>query len=144
MLEEERVKHMTKLALYESEKGRQEMQISKYYRSDYLGLALIRNFFAVSIAYVLIVAVILGYEAEYLMENVHKMDLALLLTWLIIGYIIMIAVYSVLTYICYSVKYARARKNVRAYYAELNKLTKMYEKQDRRAGKMKNSGRQKS
>ncbi|MGI6095838.1 MAG: hypothetical protein ACOYBL_10480 [Lachnospiraceae bacterium] len=141
MLDEERIRHMIKLASYEAEKGREEIKISRYYRSDYLGLALIRNFFSVSIAYFLIVAVIVGYETEYLLDNIHRMDLVSLAVWLIAGYVAIIVLYSVITYIYYSVKYAKAKKNVRGYYSELNKLTKMYEKQDERGNRKKNSGR---
>ena len=45
MINEEKVKIMTKLAMYEQGKGRKYLPVSKYYRSDYIGLALIKNFF---------------------------------------------------------------------------------------------------
>lgn len=144
MLEEERIKHMARLAAYETEKGREEIKISSYYRSDYLGLALIKNFFLVSIAYVLIIAVIVGYQVEYLLDNIHKMDLVSLGAWIVVGYAAFIVLYSVITYIFFSVKYALAKKNVRSYYSELNKLTKMYEKQDEQKTKSKYSRRRTS
>lgn len=130
MLEEERIRHMAKLASYEAKKGKEEIKISRFYRSDYLGLALIKNFFTVSIAYFLIVAVIAGYEMEYLLDNIHKMNLVSLATWLVIGYVAIIVLYSLITYIYYSVKYAKAKKSVRGYYSELNQLTQMYEMED--------------
>ena len=46
MINEEKVKIMTKLAMYEQGKGRKYLPVSKYYRSDYIGLALIKNFFS--------------------------------------------------------------------------------------------------
>lgn len=49
MINEEKVKIMTKLAMYEQGKGRKYLPVSKYYRSDYIGLALIKNFFLVTI-----------------------------------------------------------------------------------------------
>ena len=51
MINEEKVKIMTKLAMYEQGKGRKYLPVSKYYRSDYIGLALIKNFFLVTIGY---------------------------------------------------------------------------------------------
>ena len=45
MLNEQKIKKMRKLATYESGKGRKQLRISKYYRSDYIGLSLIKNFF---------------------------------------------------------------------------------------------------
>ena len=49
MINEEKVKIMTKIAMYEQGKGRKYLPVSKYYRSDYIGLALIKNFFLVTI-----------------------------------------------------------------------------------------------
>ena len=66
---------MDRLAVYEKQEGRKYLPVSKYYRSDYIGLALIKNFFLVTIGYGLILAVIAAYNLEYLLDNVHKMDL---------------------------------------------------------------------
>ena len=108
MINEEKVKIMTKLAMYEQGKGRKYLPVSRYYRSDYIGLALIKNFFLVTIGYVLIVAAVAVYFGEYLLENIHKMNLVALGAYIIIGYLVVLIVYSVLTYIQYSVKYHRA------------------------------------
>ena len=75
MINEEKVKIMDRLALYEKQEGGKYLPVSKYYRSDYIGLALIKNFFLVTIGYGLILAVIAAYNLEYLLDNVHKMDL---------------------------------------------------------------------
>ena len=75
MINEEKVKIMDRLALYEKQEGRKYLPVSKYYRSDYIGLALIKNFFLVTIGYCLILAGIAAYFAEYLIDNVHKMNL---------------------------------------------------------------------
>ena len=47
MLNEEKVKIMTELAMYEEGEGKKYLPVSRYYRSDYIGLALIKNFFLV-------------------------------------------------------------------------------------------------
>lgn len=44
MLNEKRIRLMTKLARYESGEGKEELRIARYYRSDYIGLAMFRNF----------------------------------------------------------------------------------------------------
>ena len=46
MVNEEKVKIMNRLAMYEHGEGRKYLPVSRYYRSDYIGLALIRNFFS--------------------------------------------------------------------------------------------------
>ena len=66
MLNEEKIKIMNKLAMYEQGEGKKYLPVSRYYRSDYIGLAMIKNFFLVTIGYCLILAGIAAYFAEYL------------------------------------------------------------------------------
>ena len=49
MLNKERIRQMTALARYEQEDGKKEMKISRYYRNDYIGLMLLKNFFITTI-----------------------------------------------------------------------------------------------
>ena len=133
MINEEKVKVMNKLAMYEHGKGKKHLPVSKYYRSDYIGLALIKNFFLVTIGYVLILAGVAAYFSEYLMENIHKMDLVALGTYVVAGYVIILVAYSLLTYIQYSVKYYKAKKSVKEYYKNLTELNKIYTREERRS-----------
>ena len=94
MINEEKVKIMDRLAVYEKQEGRKYLPVSKYYRSDYIGLALIKNFFLVTIGYGLILAVIAAYNLEYLLDNVHKMDLISLGVVVLGGYIGILVLYS--------------------------------------------------
>ena len=105
MINEEKVKIMTKLAMYEQGKGRKYLPVSKYYRSDYIGLALI----------------MLG-------------------VYIVIGYLIVLVAYSVLTYIQYSVQYYRAKKSVREYYSQLTELNKIYAREEKKSSGRGNAG----
>lgn len=126
MLNEEKVRIMTRLASYEENEGKKYLPVSKYYRSDYIGLALIKNFFLITIAYVLILAIVAGYFAEELMDNIHKMNLIGVGVGLIIIYLVLLMLYSVLIYVLYSVKYSRAKRSVKKYYVQLGKIAQMY------------------
>ncbi len=75
MVNEEKVKIMNRLAMYEHGEGRKYLPVSRFYRSDYIGLALIKNFFLVTIGYVLGLAGVAAYFSEYLMDNVNKINL---------------------------------------------------------------------
>ena len=110
MVNEEKVKIMNRLAMYEHGEGRKYLPVSRYYRSDYIGLALIRNFFLVTIGYVLGLAGVAAYFSEYLMDNVNKINLVEVGIYIIVGYLIVLVVYSILTYIQYSVKYLPGKK----------------------------------
>ena len=133
MINEEKVKIMTKIAMYEQGKGRKYLPVSKYYRSDYIGLALIKNFFLVTIGYIMAVAAVAVYFGEYLMENLHKMDLVSMGIYMIVGYVAALVGYSILTYIQYSVKYYKAKKSVKEYYIQLTELSKIYTREEKRS-----------
>ncbi|MCI9547005.1 MAG: hypothetical protein HFH60_10030 [Lachnospiraceae bacterium] len=132
MLNVEKVKIMTKLAAYEKGEGRSYLPISKYYRTDYIGLAMIKNFFLISIAYAVLAALVSLYFLDELLENIHKMDLVGLGVKVIIGYIVLLIAYSVLVYVIQTVKYSRAKKSIKNYYMQLGRLTKIYAKEEKR------------
>ena len=132
MLNIKKIRLMTELARYEEGKGNEEIRIARYFRSDYLGMALFKNFILASIGYVVVVLLIAAYFSEYLLNNVHKMNLILLAVVLVGSYIITITVYSVITYIVYALKYSRAQRGVEAYDRKLEKLEALYTKEDER------------
>lgn len=132
MLNIQKIKKMHKLAVYESGVGKKHLAISNYYRSDYIGLALIKNFFLTTIGYGLLLMIYFGYKSEYYMENIHKMNLLLLGAKIIGIYIIMMIVYTIVTYAVYSVRYSQAQKGIQEYYRGLNQIKKIYDKEERR------------
>ena len=133
MLNEEKIKIMNKLAMYEQGEGKKYLPVSRYYRRDYIGLALIKNFFLVTIGYCLILAGIAAYFGEYLVDNIHKMDLVAVGRNAVIGYVVVLVVFSVATYIQYSVKYHKAKKSVKEYYQELTQLNKIYSREEKKS-----------
>lgn len=140
MLNEKKVKIMNKLAMYEQGEGRKYLPISRYYRSDYIGLALIKNFFLVTIGYVLVLVGIGAYYGEYLMENIHKMNLVTVGAYAVAGYVGALAAFSIMTYIQYSVRYYKAKKSVKTYYEELTELSKLYGREEKKYAGRGNAG----
>ena len=130
MLNVKKIRLMTEMARYEEGKGKEEMRIAKYFRSDYLGIALFKNVILASIGYAVVVLLVAAYFSEYLLNNVHKMNLILLGVILVGSYIITITIYSVITYVKYSLKYSRAKRGVEAYDRKLEKLETLYRKED--------------
>ena len=119
--------------MYEQGEGKKYLPVSRDYRSDYIGLALIKNFFLVTIGYCLILAGIAAYFGEYLVDNIHKMDLVAVGRNAVIGYVVVLVVFSVATYIQYSVKYHKAKKSVKEYYQELTQLNKIYSREEKKS-----------
>ena len=109
MLNEKRIRLMTKLARYESGEGKEELRIARYYRSDYIGLAMFRNFFLASLAYLVILLLAGAYFAEFLAESLHTLNIAWIGILIVVEYLVTIGVYSAVTYTIHSIRYGRAK-----------------------------------
>ena len=56
MLNEERVILMTKLAAYEQNEGRKMVTVGKYFRSDYIGIQVLKSVIGSTVAFIIIFA----------------------------------------------------------------------------------------
>lgn len=130
MLKEEKIRLMTKLARYESGEGKEELRIARYYHSDYIGLALFRNFFLASIGYLVILLLVGAYFAEFLAEHLHTLNVTWIGMMIVGGYLVTIGVYSVVTYTLHTIQYGRAQKGAAAYERRLRELEALYEEEE--------------
>ena len=122
MLNEERVILMTKLASYEQKKGKKNIRISKYIRSDYLVMQMLKTLLCTTIAYALLAGLYLLYHFEELTENLYQMDLIGFVKQIVMLYGVFVVVTCVITYIVYSYRYTAARKSLKEYMNRLKKL----------------------
>lgn len=131
MLNEEKIRIMTDMARYEQGKGKEELRIQKYFRRDYIGKALLRNFFWTTLGYLLLVAVYFIYHMEYYMDNITKMPITPLLMRILLGYVLMLAIYSGLVYLLESLRYVRAKQGAEHYTEYINRLLKLYKREEK-------------
>ena len=132
MLNEERVRLMTRMACYEAKEGRKNVAIGNYFRGDYIGLQVIKSVISATIAYILIFAMFILYDFEVFMADIYKMDLLDFAKSVIIYYLIFTVGYAVISYGVYTYRYTRARKSLKTYYNNLKKLAYMYERETKK------------
>lgn len=140
MINEERVKVMTKLAIYESTKGKKQLNISKYYKRDYVRYNMFKTIVTSTIAFLLLVGIAGLLKAEELLTNLNSSDLIQLAVRVGIVYVVFVIAYAVIAYIVYSIRYERMKPDVIVYNHNLKKLKELYdteekELRDRRTGK---------
>ncbi len=126
MLNEEKVILMTKLAAYEKNEGKQNMAIGKYFRGDYISLNLLKSVITATIAFFVGVGLYLLYNLENLMEQIYELDFMLIAKNTITIYVAFVVVYCCISYIVFTCKFVKAKKNIRRYYHNLKKLNAMY------------------
>ena len=126
MLDAEKIRLMTELAHYENEHGKEELKISRYYRSDYIGIGLLKNLLVISLGYILLWGLVVAYNLDFLLDNLHKLNFSLIILEIAIGYIVIVLVYSIITYVMRFSRYLKAKKSVQEYYTKLNELMQLY------------------
>lgn len=126
MLDEKKIRLMTKIARYEQNEGKEDLRISGYYRSDFLASALLKNFVLTTIGYSAVVALYLASRGDSFLEELDVLHLIMLVVVIAAGYLIALVCYSGAVYILESLRYSRAQKDVRAYDAQLSALEKLY------------------
>lgn len=127
MINEDKVILMTKMAAYESDKGKKDITILNYFRGDYIGFQVLKAVIAATISFFLVFAVYIFYNFETFMQDIYKMDLLSFGKSVIILYLCTVGAYGVISYVVYAFKYSRAKKSLKTYYTNLRKLAGMYE-----------------
>lgn len=134
MLNEERIRMMFQIARYEQGIGSRDIRICKYTEKDYVAFSLIKNFFLATITYLLLLGMLLLCNLSYWLNLLSKTSLLVMLCGALIGYLVVLAFYSVLIYTISRLRYARAQKRVKLYYRMLKNLEKLYRDEAKLAG----------
>lgn len=132
MLNEERIKLMTKMAAYEANEGKKNVAIGNYFRGDYIGLQVIKSIISATLAFLIVFGLFIFYDFEVFMSDIYKIDLLGFGKTVVIVYLIFVAVYALISYMIYTYRYTKARKSLKMYYNNLKKLAYLYDKEGRR------------
>ncbi len=127
VLDEKKIRIMTRLALSEEKYGKENFNISRYYRSDYIRYSLLKTVLSVTVGYILILGMAALYHAEYLIANAVKLDYKEMGLYVLGIYLALLIVYSGITVVIAAVKYARASRFEKKYGNVLGILRKLYE-----------------
>ncbi len=131
MLNEEKVKSMTKAAAYEKGPEKKNIDIGSYFRGDYLGLQMVKSGIAYTLAFVIIVAIWSMGQMEELMLMISRADyLENLIKTLVILFAGGLVVYECAVYVYYYSKYQHAKQSLKGYHFHLKKIHKFYETQE--------------
>lgn len=130
MIDQDKIILMTRLASYEKNEGKKNEAIGRYFRGDYIGWQVLKSIVSGTIVFLIIVVGFAVYDFENFMVDIYKMDLLEYAKGILTKYVICVGIYAVITYAIYAYRYAGARKNLRMYAHNLNKLSKNYSNND--------------
>ena len=126
MVNEERIKLMTRMAAYEKEGHKKNKKIVSFFKSDYISMQMLKSVIAATISFGIMLGLYALYDFEVFMKEIYKMDLFDFAKSVIILYVIMLGIVLVITYVVSVYKYNRALQSTKIYYANLKKLSQLY------------------
>lgn len=130
MLSEERVKLMTRMASYDEGEGKKNTNVAKFFRSDYIGIQILKAVICATIAYMIAFGVYVYVDFENFMLDIYKLDLWEFAQQVVKYYVYTVVSYSLLVYVGFSFKYGKAKKNLKRYFYNLKLLNSMFIKEE--------------
>lgn len=122
MVREQNVKLMSRIAIYEKRKGKTEIPMHTFYKSDYVRLNCLKAVVSATIVFALVAALVIAYKMEYILVNILKMDYKRLGLTILIIYLMWVFLYWLIARILYAVRYENARSDIIIYNHNLKKL----------------------
>ena len=129
MLNEERVILMTRLASYEAGEGKQNVAIGRYFKSDYIRMQTIKSIIYGSVAFFVIFFLMIIADVENFWGDIYQMDMFEYGKKVLFWYLGFVGVYGLLSLVVYTIRYRKARRNLKLYFNNLKKLGGMYQNQ---------------
>lgn len=129
LLNENKIKMMTKMAIYEKNQGRRMIKTAKYYKGDYVALGVLKGTIATTIAYIIVLMMVIICNVEKIVANIDSIDYLQIGKTAVLYYVIALIVFSVISGIVCAYQYEKSRGGLKTYFSRLNKLERFYNKQ---------------
>ena len=126
MVNEDRIKLMTRMAAYEKEEHKKNKTIVSFFRSDYISMQMLKSIISTTIAFAIMFGLYVLYDFEVFMKEIYQMDMFEFAKSVIIIYVIFVGIFSVITYVVSLYQYNRALQSTKLYYTNLKKLSRIY------------------
>ena len=126
MVNEERIKLMTRMAAYEKEEHKKNKIIVGFFKSDYISIQLLKSTIASTIAFGIIFALYVLYDFEVFMKEIYQMDIFGFAKSVVIIYLIFTGIILVITYVVSLYQYNRALQSTKLFYKNLKNLSQIY------------------
>ena len=134
MLNNDKIKVMTKLAIFENGKGKEDIKLSKYYKRDYVRMQILNTVVYATIGYGLVLLLIGIYQSEYLIREAVKLDYQSIGIYILGLYIMTLTISILATVIGYTLKFEKSRKKLAGYNRGLKYLLKIYKQEEVKRG----------
>lgn len=129
MLDKNRIKLMSKMALYEKTLAPEDLKISSYYRKDYASFNTLITAIWITIGYAMAAGLFVVCNVDALMKSLTLAKLVIIMAIAVGAYIVLLVTYCVCAASFYKSRHSDAKQRVKKYYRDLSRLEKIYMKE---------------
>lgn len=131
MVNQDRVKQLYKIAIYEQTEEKEHRQIGQYYRGDYIGKEVIKSFLTGTIAYGIMAMLWVISNSELVLHQINTLEIVDTVLNAIYIYVAFLAVYLFGTALVYYFRYKGNKDKVDAYVENLKVAQNMFEREEK-------------
>lgn len=130
MLNNEKIRVMTHLAIGEEKIKRGDENLEQLNRKDYLYSAMIRSFFAGTAGFAVMLAIYIFYDLENIMLRIFTGEIAPVLLLALGAYIIFMALYMIVAFQVYRERYDSAHRRMQRMNRLFRNLRNLYDEKE--------------
>lgn len=131
MIDQDKLKTMSQLAIYEKKKGKKDFGMYSFDRGDYIRYEGIKTAVLVTLAFIAIIGMIVVWNLNTIIHQFDVLDYGKLLAWICIAFICVFAFYMFCSYRKSREEYNHMIPRVRRYQRRLKKMKKFYMIEDK-------------
>ncbi len=132
MLNQEKIRLMTRMASFDEVEGKKDIAVNGYFRGDYISLQVVKSAIYATAGFAVVIALYVLYNLETFLSEFYKMDLVAFAKDWLTRYMVVMLVYLVISYFVYAVRFTRSKKRIRTYQQQLKRLHQIYEEENER------------
>ncbi len=125
MLDENKVRLMTRLSIFEKKEKNDALPMSRFFERDYVRFNVLKTLVAATIVYWTVVGAYVFISFEVILAQINNMDYFGVMYRILGWYVVFGFVYFVFAYLVYSYRYNSKRKGLARYNSDLKDLIEL-------------------
>lgn len=131
MVNEDKVKQLYKIAVYEQNEEKTHRQAGQYYRSDYIGKEGIKSLVTGTLAYGIMAVLWMMSNWSLVLYQINTLEIVDTIMVMLVCYIGFMLIYMFATVVVYFFRYKHSKKKLEAYVEELKVAHGMFEREEK-------------
>ena len=128
MVDNEKVRIMTRIAIYEKNSEHEGLALAKYFREDYIKYNLLKTLVTSTLCFWLFVLASVFVNFEKYLSEFGSANYFKLVSKLMMNYCIFLLVFELVAFAAYSYRYYKAKPGLVEYNGNLRRLIEYYER----------------